>query len=153
MATAIYNETDSAYTWFVVTFDDGSYALYGAWHNTIGPVGRIVVDSTNHQVNGVQNGRDDRALLAVRFELFRRELQAAFVDLFQTPEYANAVAKKTTPEDYARTYTTALAKGSANKDGAAVKRACKALRLPVTFKAIQAFLRGDLGRGGAGVWP
>jgi len=58
---------------------------------------------------------------------------------FNDPEYATVKAKMS-PAELARKMTNALACGSASKDGAIVKRTCKELKIPYTYKAIYAFL-------------
>lgn len=71
-----------------------------------------------------------------RFEL---ALSTIYRELFATdPDYAYS-ASKTTPEALARKITDGLHTGSANKDGEGVKRACKVMGIPHTYKAIQAF--------------
>ena len=48
-----------------------------------------------------------------------------------------------TPAQYAAQFTQALAQGGADKDGPAVKHACKVLGIKHTYKAITAYLRGE----------
>ena len=72
---------------------------------------------------------------------FENALAATYHDLFKNdPEYAYS-ATKTTPEALALKITAGLSTNTANKDGNGVKRTCKALGIPHTYKAIGAFLK------------
>lgn len=69
-------------------------------------------------------------------ERFQAELEKAYQDLFANdPEYAYARAR-TTPAALAAKMAAGLADSSANKDGAGIKRACKACGIKQTYKAI-----------------
>lgn len=71
---------------------------------------------------------------------FEQELTAAYTDLFANdPEYAYAAAR-TTPAALAAKMTAGLVTGGANKDGAGIRRACKAVGIKPTYAAIRAFL-------------
>ena len=71
---------------------------------------------------------------------FMDALVVAYRDLFATSsEYAYS-ASRTTPESLALKITEGLHTGGANKDGEGVKRACKAMGINQTYKAIQGFL-------------
>jgi hypothetical protein len=73
-------------------------------------------------------------------ERFQDALMTAYRDLFANdPEYAYSAAH-TTPEALAGKMTVGLAKGSANKDGAGVRRACKTVGIKHTYAAIRAYL-------------
>ena len=72
---------------------------------------------------------------------FYEQLKTEYENLFKNdPEYAYS-ASKTTPADLARKMTLGLDNGSANKDGEGIKRTCKALNVPHTYKAIRAFFQ------------
>ncbi len=73
---------------------------------------------------------------AQRFRVF---LITDYTELLQTPAYAAAAAKHT-PETLADAMIAGLANGSADKEGAAVKRACKALGVKHTYKALREYL-------------
>ena len=74
------------------------------------------------------------------FDNFYRLLTEAYADLFVTSdEYAYA-ATQTTPAELARKMTIGLDTGSANKDGEGIRRVCKKLGIPHTYKAIRAYL-------------
>lgn len=71
---------------------------------------------------------------------FETALTEAYRDLFANdPEYAYS-ASRCTPESLAAKMTAGLATGAANKDGEGIKRACRAMKIPHTYKAIRAFL-------------
>lgn len=73
-------------------------------------------------------------------ERFRAELITAYTDLFANDaEYAYSAAR-CTPESLADKMLPGLVTGGANKDGAGIKRACKAVGIAHTYKAIRAFL-------------
>lgn len=74
-------------------------------------------------------------------DTFRAHLEAAYTDLFATdPEYAY-VASRTTPAALAERMTASLEKGTANKDGEGIRRACRAVGIRHTYRAITAYLR------------
>ena len=76
----------------------------------------------------------------VNFDQFYETLKAQYVDLFaNSPEYAYS-ASRITPEALARKMTIGLDCGTANKDGEAIKRTCKALGIAHTYKAIRTYL-------------
>lgn len=71
---------------------------------------------------------------------FTNELEKAYAFLFKhDPEYAYSAARNT-PRELAEKMAAAFLKGSANKDGAGIKMACKALGIKQTMKEIAAFL-------------
>lgn len=73
-------------------------------------------------------------------ERFEALLCSTYRNLFaHDPEYAFA-AGHTTPEALATKMTQGLGTGDANKDGAGIRRTCRALGIPHTYKAIRAFL-------------
>jgi hypothetical protein len=75
-------------------------------------------------------------------ERFTSALCKHLTVLFETPEYAAAKAR-TTPIELAKKMTDGLrtiTAITAQKDGEAVKRACRELGIKHTYKAIQAFL-------------
>lgn len=75
-------------------------------------------------------------------DIFTARLTAAYEDLFSSdPEYAYSAAH-TTPTALAIKMTAGLVTGAANKDGTGIKRVCRELKLPHTYKAIRAFLEG-----------
>lgn len=75
-----------------------------------------------------------------RFDLFAATLAEQYADLFvNDPEYAYS-ASKCTPDSLARKMTIGLTSGRANKDGAGIKRTCKALGINYTYKAIREYL-------------
>ena len=55
------------------------------------------------------------------------------------PAYAH-VASQLTPDALARKMTLGLANGTANRDGKAIRNACRALGIDHTYKAIRAYL-------------
>ena len=71
-------------------------------------------------------------------EKFTQALAAEYAILFKTQEYAIA-ASRYTPEALAEKFTEGLLNGSAANDGDGVKRACKALGIKSTYKAIREF--------------
>ena len=74
------------------------------------------------------------------YQRFVDELTKAYSDLFTNdPEYAYAAARNT-PEGLAAKMAAGLAHGTANLDGAGIKRACKACGIRQTYKAIRPFL-------------
>jgi hypothetical protein len=73
-------------------------------------------------------------------ERFQAVLADAYRDLFANdPEYAYS-ARLTTPDALAAKMTIGLANGSANLDGAGIRRACKACGVRQTYKALRPFL-------------
>ena len=73
-------------------------------------------------------------------EQFQATLETQYAALFAgDPEYAYS-ATHTTPAALAAKMTAGLISGSANKDGAGIKRTCKVLGIAHTYKAIRAFL-------------
>ena len=80
---------------------------------------------------------------------------AAFMDAYRPALHAAVAARPTeyalhpteTPAAYADSTATrmeaAFARGTYNHDGRAIRAACKALGIPHTRKAIEAFLTGD----------
>lgn len=75
---------------------------------------------------------------------FQSILADQYRDLFANdPEYAFA-AQRTTPDALAEKMTAGLRKGSANKDGDGIKRACKVLGINHTYKAISAYLASEV---------
>jgi hypothetical protein len=57
------------------------------------------------------------------------------------PEYA-LVSRQTSAHDLAVRMTESLMKGSASKDGRAIKSTCNALGIKYTYKAIVEYLKG-----------
>jgi hypothetical protein len=72
-------------------------------------------------------------------DTFVAALTAAYVRLFETPDYAYAAAR-TTPEALAVKMTDGLASGRANKAGEGIQAACKAVGVRHTYTAIRAYL-------------
>jgi hypothetical protein len=73
-------------------------------------------------------------------ERFIEALTKAYVELFESdPKYAYS-AQHTTPEALAVKMTKGLAQGSANKDGAGIRRACKVCGIKHTYQAIRTYL-------------
>ena len=70
---------------------------------------------------------------------FTEALTAAYVELFETPEYAMAKARYT-PQSLAEKMTEGLIGGTADKGGDGVKRVCKELGIANTYKAIREYL-------------
>jgi hypothetical protein len=71
---------------------------------------------------------------------FESHLVDAYKELFASdPEYAYAAAR-TTPARLARKMAAVLVTGAANKDGEGIKRACKAVGIKHTYKAIRDYL-------------
>lgn len=76
----------------------------------------------------------------VNLDAFYEALAAQYRVLFVSdPEYAYS-ASRCTPEQLARKMALGLANGSANKDGKAIRAACRKFGIPHTYKAIRAFL-------------
>jgi hypothetical protein len=74
-------------------------------------------------------------------ERFKAALTLAYQDLFATDEEYAYAAARTTPEALAEKMTSGLLTGSANHDGTGIRRACKAVGIKHTRKAIVAFLQ------------
>ncbi len=73
-------------------------------------------------------------------ELFESHLKDAYIDLFQNDaDYSYAAARKT-PAELASLMTVSLARGEANLEGKGITRACKAVGIKKTRKAIKEFL-------------
>jgi len=69
---------------------------------------------------------------------------ATLTDQYRTlfvsdPDYAH-VASRFTPEALARKMTLGLDSGTANKNGKAIRNACRVLGIDHTYKAIRAYL-------------
>jgi hypothetical protein len=77
------------------------------------------------------------------YDEFVRELTKQYERLFveQPSDYAYA-ARLHTPASLAEKMTASLLTATANKDGLGIKRTCKALGIPYTYKAIEQFLMG-----------
>lgn len=74
------------------------------------------------------------------YEKFRQQLELAYVDLFASdPDYSYAAARNT-PVGLSDKMTHGLLTGSANHDGTGIKRACKAVGVKHTRKAIREYL-------------
>ena len=70
-------------------------------------------------------------------------LTEQYRQLFTTdPDYAYA-ASGPTPEELARKMTLGLDNGTANKDGAGIRRTCQSLGIRYTYKAIRAYLEAN----------
>lgn len=70
------------------------------------------------------------------FDQFEATLAAQYRVLFETPEYAYAKSRRT-PEELAHKMTSGLAAGTANKDGEGIRKTCKLLGIPYTYKALR----------------
>lgn len=80
------------------------------------------------------------ALNQASLATFESHLVDAYKDLFANdPEYAYA-ASRVTPTELAYKMSVGLATGEANKDGEGIKRACKAVGIKHTYKAIRDYL-------------
>jgi hypothetical protein len=76
----------------------------------------------------------------VNLDTFCATLADQYRTLFASdPDYAH-VASRLTPEDLARKMTLGLDSGAANKDGKAIRHACRVLGIDHTYKAIRAYL-------------
>jgi len=74
---------------------------------------------------------------------FYEQLKTEYENLFKNdPEYAYS-ASKITAANLARKMTLGLDCGTANKDGAGIKRTCKFFKIPHTYKAIREFLQAE----------
>lgn len=76
----------------------------------------------------------------VNRERFVLALTDAYTDLFVNDASYAFSAARTTPANLAVKMTNGLMSGDANKDGEGIKRACKAVGIAHTYKAIRAFL-------------
>lgn len=74
------------------------------------------------------------------FGKFLAQLELEYVELFKHPDYSLA-ARLHTPATLANKMAEGLEDGTANKDGDGIKRTCRALGIPYTYKAIKAYLR------------
>lgn len=75
-------------------------------------------------------------------ERFTIELTNQYTTLFKTDtDYAYSAAH-TTPEVLAVRMVNSLESRTANKDGKAIKNACKLFNIKHTYSAIQEFLKG-----------
>lgn len=84
----------------------------------------------------------DNANLDTFYTMLREE----YVDLFANdPAYAYSAAH-ITPDELARKMTLGLDQGTANKSGDGVKRVCKKLGIPYTYRAIRAYLSASKGK-------
>lgn len=78
----------------------------------------------------------------INLATFQTTLTRHYGDLFATDaEYAMAKSRYT-PDQLAVKMTQGLTTGDANKDGEGIKRTCKELGIPHTYKAIRAYLAG-----------
>ena len=76
----------------------------------------------------------------VNLDTFCETLTDQYRTLFVSdPNYAH-VASQLTPEALARKMTLGLDNGTANKDGKAIRNACRILKIAYTYKAIRAYL-------------
>ncbi len=76
----------------------------------------------------------------VNLDTFYRTLVEQYRTLFVAdPDYSYA-ASRHTPEALARKMTLGLDNGTANKDGKAIRNACRVLGIDHTYTAIRAFL-------------
>jgi len=77
-----------------------------------------------------------------RLQAFTDRLAIVYEDLFRNdPEYFYS-ASKTTPSALAHKMALGLDNGTANKDGEGIRRTCKHLGIPHSYKAIRAYLQG-----------
>ncbi len=73
---------------------------------------------------------------------FERALQEEYADLFvNDPDFAYAAARNT-PAGLAAKMTSGLRTGGANHAGTGIRRACKAVGIKHTAKAIREYLGG-----------
>lgn len=76
-------------------------------------------------------------------KIFQAELIRQYERLFAERPLEYAYAMKThTPASLAEKMTTSLSAGTGNIDGEGIKRACKALGVKHTYKALGAYLKG-----------
>lgn len=81
------------------------------------------------------------AEVQARYDRFAAVLTDQYAQLFESDPEGYAMAKaRYSPAELARKMTNGLASNNANKDGEGIKRACKALGIPYTYKAIRAYL-------------
>lgn len=73
-------------------------------------------------------------------EKFTEELERAYSVLFETDSHFAYSKSVTTTKELAVKMANGLANGSANKDGAGVKLACRACGIKNTYKDLRAFL-------------
>lgn len=73
-------------------------------------------------------------------EMFQTELTKQYLALYESDPSYEYSRKHITAFDLAEKMTEGLYKGTASKDGEGIKRTCKALKIKVTYKAIQEFL-------------
>lgn len=73
-------------------------------------------------------------------ELFQSTLISKLHELFANDPKYRMVSRSHTPSSLAKKLIEALQTGKGNKDGDAVKATCKELAIPLTYKAIEAFL-------------
>lgn len=78
---------------------------------------------------------------SINAQRFETVLTGQYRQLFETPKYA-VVAAKTSPEALAAKMLIGLVDGSTDKSGEGVVRACKALGIKHTYKAIADYLAG-----------
>lgn len=71
---------------------------------------------------------------------FVAALTEAYTDLFKNNSSYSRCASVTTPGAMAEKVTELLIVSHANNNGEGVKRACKTCGIPITYKAIKAFL-------------
>jgi len=72
--------------------------------------------------------------------LFESTLAGEYVRLFESdPDYAYSAAR-ISPDLLASKMVASLQNGTANKDGKAIKAACKKHNINYTYKAIRSFL-------------
>jgi hypothetical protein len=80
------------------------------------------------------------AINQANFATFRSHLADAYKDLFANdPKYAYT-ASVTNPAKFAHKMSVGLATKGANKDGEGIRRACKAVGIKHTYKAIRDYL-------------
>jgi hypothetical protein len=72
---------------------------------------------------------------------FRAALEAAYAELFANDADYAFSASRTTPAELAAKMTDGLRTGRANHDGTGIKRACKAVGIKHTGKAIREYLK------------
>jgi hypothetical protein len=73
---------------------------------------------------------------------FHGHLLEAYTELFKCDANYRFVGTRTTPADLARDMVQALAKGSASLEGEGIKRACRAVGIKPTRKAVMTYLNG-----------
>ena len=71
-------------------------------------------------------------------QLFEQTLTTEYKTLYATdPKYSTFTIS---PEDLAKQMTHTMFRGTGNKEGKGIKRACKTLGINYTYKAIKEFL-------------